>query len=56
MNYRSAKNSVGSFEVFINSPQYKNGNIAIFVLALSSLEMNKINEDGNFRIHNSKTH
>ena len=43
------------FEVFINSPQYKNGNIAIFVLALS-LEMNKINEDGNFRLHNSKTH
>ena len=44
-----------NFEVFINSLQYKNGNIVIFVLALS-LEMNKINEDGNFRIHSSKTH
>ena len=49
------KNAFQSNEVFINSLQYKNGNITIFVLALS-LEMNKINENGNFRIHNSKTH
>ena len=39
------------FEVFINSQQYKNDNIANFVLALP-LKMNKTNEGCNFKIQN----
>ena len=41
--------------IFINSPQHNNDNIANVVLALP-LEVYKINEDYNFKIHTSKTH
>ena len=40
---------------FIISPQYKNDNIANFVLALP-LEMKKIIEDCNFKTHTSRNH
>ena len=46
---------VSQIEVFINSLQYKNDNIANFVLALP-LKINSINEDCSFKKEVSKTH